>query len=288
MSKEILGTMYVGLSEAFQTGLCPIARCVKAEQHDLAVVERIVADMESAILTPKRIDYGKSIRKAYENGEIKESRHNMTELEPRKDGISNTLTTVQEDNLLLEVRQIGNMDEDGETFSDPQCGRAYDDNGLPLALNTMQEGQGEQKIIIAMCGRNPDNPSDRTVGSPTEQRLEPNSQGICNMLTSVQKDNLVLENICINDRGFSEKEPQVSIGTAPTLRAQTHGNLPKVIESQPISTKGRILDVANTILSGYHRTNMTGFNADNGVLTVPPIPHKEIDAEGVREAYGRA
>ena len=48
----------------------------------------------------------------------------------------------------------------------------------------------------------------------------------------VQKDNMVLENICINDRGFSEKEPQVSIGTAPALRAETHGNLPKVIESQ--------------------------------------------------------
>lgn len=47
--------------------------------------------------------------------------------------------------------------------------------------------------IVAMRGRNPDNPSDRTVGSPTEQRLEPNSQGICNTLTSVQKDNLVLE-----------------------------------------------------------------------------------------------
>ena len=48
------------------------------------------------------------------------------------------------------------------------------------------------KQIVAMCGRNPDNPSDRTAGSPTEQRLEPNMQGISNCLTSVQKDNLVL------------------------------------------------------------------------------------------------
>lgn len=42
-------------------------------------------------------------------------------------------------------------------------------------------------------GRNPDNPSDRTAGSPTEQRLEPNAQGMCNSLTTVQKDNLVME-----------------------------------------------------------------------------------------------
>jgi DNA (cytosine-5)-methyltransferase 1 len=48
-----------------------------------------------------------------------------------------------------------------------------------------------------MRGRNPENPSDRTAGSPTEQRLEPNSQGICNTLTSVQKDNMVLETVRI-------------------------------------------------------------------------------------------
>ena len=46
--------------------------------------------------------------------------------------------------------------------------------------------------IVASRGRNPNNSSDRTVGSPTEQRLEPNSEGICNALTSVQKDNLVI------------------------------------------------------------------------------------------------
>lgn len=51
----------------------------------------------------------------------------------------------------------------------------------------------DNMCIVAMRGRNPNNPSDRTVGSPTEQRLEPNSQGICNTLTSVQKDNLVME-----------------------------------------------------------------------------------------------
>lgn len=95
-----------------------------------------------------------------------------------------------------------------------------------------QSSFGASKVIVAMRGRNPDNPSKRTAGSPTEQRLEPNSQGICNTLTSAQKDNLVMENICINDRGFSEKEPQISIGIVPTLRAETHGNLQKVIESQ--------------------------------------------------------
>ena len=35
---------------------------------------------------------------------------------------------------------------------------------------------------------------------------------------------------------------------------------------ETISTKGNRIKVASTILHGYHRTNMTGFNADNGIL----------------------
>lgn len=70
--------------------------------------------------------------------------------------------------------------------------------GCSPTLSTMQGGNQEPKIlesqIVAMRGRNPDNPSDRTVGSPTEQRLEVNMQGTSNCLTSVQKDNLLLEN----------------------------------------------------------------------------------------------
>jgi DNA (cytosine-5)-methyltransferase 1 len=58
--------------------------------------------VEPQVLRPERNDYGKQIRKAYEAGEVKESRHNMTELHPRKDGVANTLTTVQKDNLVFE------------------------------------------------------------------------------------------------------------------------------------------------------------------------------------------
>lgn len=36
---KILGTVYTGVSEDFQRGLFPIARCVKASAHDLGIVE---------------------------------------------------------------------------------------------------------------------------------------------------------------------------------------------------------------------------------------------------------
>ena len=48
-------------------------------------------------------------------------------------------------------------------------------------------------LIGASRGRNPTNPSDRTAGIPTEQRLEINKDGICNALTTVLKDNYVIE-----------------------------------------------------------------------------------------------
>ena len=50
-----------------------------------------------------------------------------------------------------------------------------------------------ERQIVASRGRNPDNPSDRTAGMPTEQVLELNVDGVCNALTTVQKDNMLLE-----------------------------------------------------------------------------------------------
>ena len=65
--------------------------------------------------------------------------------------------------------------------------------GFKTAILPIVEDKSDSPVIVAMRGRNPDNPSDRTVGAPTEQRLEVNEKGLCNTLTSVQKDNLVME-----------------------------------------------------------------------------------------------
>lgn len=130
---EVIGSIYTGVSENFQSGIFPISRCVKAEQHDLGVV-------------------------------------------------------------LMEQKRLGNLygDDRGTGFA----GNVWDKNYVGPSLTTMQGGGREPMIIesqiVAMRGRNPDNPSDRTAGSPTEQRLELNAQGMCNSLTTVQKDNMVL------------------------------------------------------------------------------------------------
>lgn len=52
-------------------------------------------------LTPRRTEYGKGIRKQYESHEIYEYRRNMTQLEPRLNGICGSLTSVLKDNWIL-------------------------------------------------------------------------------------------------------------------------------------------------------------------------------------------
>lgn len=88
----------------------------------------------------------------------------------------------------MNVKKLGNIyGATGGSYA----GMVYDESGLSPGLNAC-EGGNRQVMIVAMRGRNPDNPSDRTPGVKTEQRLEPNAQGICNTLTTVQKDNMVL------------------------------------------------------------------------------------------------
>ena len=50
-----------------------------------------------------------------------------------------------------------------------------------------------QAVIGAFRGRNPENPKSRESGLPTEQMLEINKEGVSNTLTSVQKDNVVIQ-----------------------------------------------------------------------------------------------
>jgi DNA (cytosine-5)-methyltransferase 1 len=65
-------------------------------------------------------------------------------------------------------------------------------------------------ICVAQRGRNPENPSDRTTGAHTEQRLEPNSQGTTNTFTSVAKDNLIMVK-SNTEKGFEEAKDGDSI-----------------------------------------------------------------------------
>lgn len=157
------------------------------------------------------------------------------------------------------VKRLGNLYS--ETAGGARAGNTYDPEGLSPTLQTAQGGNrqplivigSEQKhasittdgtspcltammglgggnvpmvtepVICASRGRNPDNPGDRTAGAPTEQRLEPNMDGVSNTLTTVQKDNYVVEHKIIDDTFGFESEARIYDNTAPALRSSRSG-----------------------------------------------------------------
>ena len=147
----------------------------------------------------------------------------------------------------MNVKKIGNIY--GATGGS-HAGMVYDSGGLSPSVNTCEGGNRQPmiiedfyknrderiykeiaptirsdrtglKTIVAMRGRNPDDPSDRTPGIKLEQRLEPNGEGICNSSTSVQKDNLVLEEV----KAIDEQNMCIRRDTFGTLT--TDGSSPK-------------------------------------------------------------
>ena len=221
--EEIVGSIYCNNSELFGTRLMKnMFKTIKAEKHDLGVVmkEKKIGNLygfsggnyagnvyEKNNLCPTintcqgggkqpmivekanatrmvRTEEGKKLRKQYENHEIQHGFNEFRKPGFRKDGCSNTLTSVQKDNM----------------------------------------------VCVAMRGRNPENPSDRTPGVHTEQRLEVNQNGTSNTLTSVQKDNLVMETVKIKQatkEGYIECEvggvADLSYPDSKTRRGRVQG-----------------------------------------------------------------
>lgn len=187
---------------------------------------RMVKILEPAVLTPQRTEQAKELRRQG----IETFAHRQ--LVPREDGCSNTVTTVQKDNMLIEPCII-------------QRPHGFNDGGLfhkyaPTITTSSYENNNivREPVAVAMRGRNPDNPSDRTKGCPTQQRLEFGDK-VANCVTTVQKDSMVAE---------------------PLMLGYTRDRKGSIINRHPI-------DVANTI----HTSTGSGGNTDQ--LVQEPMPY---------------
>lgn len=130
---------------------------------------------------------------------------------PRTDGISPTLTEAMgkgggQTPIIIDTAEPKERfyKQAFETLKKNECevgdtidafNKKVNKSGVCPTLTTRPEGfkTAILPVVGAMRGRNPEDPSDRTAGVPTEQRLEINEKGLCNALTTVQKDNLVIE-----------------------------------------------------------------------------------------------
>ena len=157
-----------------------------------------------------------------------------------------TSSKLQDNNFVaeLQINVVGNYSPSGHDAS-----RVVDTVGL---APTVKENHGTvtaivepipfdyryaEPFIVASRGRNLENPSDRTPGKPTRQRLEANFSGCSNTLTTVQKDNYVCEPLAYDEQnGYIRTD-----GTVGTLT--TDGSSPKhnnrVIEPRVIGGIGK-------------------------------------------------
>lgn len=160
-------------------------------------------------------------------------------------GCSPTLSTMQGGNQepkILEEQIPCKLDKMPNGHLDSLDNTEICDINTPTASTVTSryyKGIGSHKdnmCIVAMRGRNPDNPSDRTAVSPTEQRLEVNMQGTSNCLTSVQKDNLVLENPL--SLGGVGKENEFGSQYRQGNRVYSSDACAMALNSQPVGNAG--------------------------------------------------
>lgn len=186
-----------------------------------------------------------------------------------KDAISPTLDTMQGGNrqpfIVDEIKVVGNY-----MPSNHDASRVVDIDGI---APTVKENHGTvtaiaEPFIVASRGRNPENPSDRTVGAPTEQRLEPNFSGCTNTLTSVQKDNYVCEP-CVDKNLWTETQKKM---------ITEDGNVKRYINSDVVDefNVGDCADIS--FPNGYNKANRVfeGYSpAINGTTTQSSFIVKE-------------
>ena len=196
-----------------------------------------------------------------------------------------------------EIKVVGNY-----MPSNHDASRVVDIDGI---APTVKENHGTvtaiaEPFIVASRGRNPENPSDRTTGTPTEQRLEPNFSGCTNTLTSVQKDNYVCEPQVLRAerteygkairKQYEAGEIDEKIGNMREMKPRTDGvaNTVTTLLKDNYVVEPIIYDDYNSRISSDQDAINTltcncGASAErNGVKIIEPIVCEERKDEGIR------
>ncbi len=130
-----------------------------------------------------------------------------------------------------------------------------------------------EPICVAMRGRNPEDPSDRTPGTPTEQRLEPNHTGKTICLTSVSKDNLIKEVVQLNEskesggiQPYQQNRVYHPDGLIPALLAGMSCGTHEILEPHKVPQAERIYDTDDKSVTIGARQG--GMGAGTGLYNV--------------------
>lgn len=124
-----------------------------------------------------------------------------------------------------EIQQIGNL-YNSKNRDNPQRGRVYSTEGIAPACNTCQGGGLQAHIIEPMICASRGRYNEQGI---TEQQLEINKESTSNTITTVSKDNLVIEPIntepdgtCRTNKAQFNKKV-VDDGICPTITTRPEG-----------------------------------------------------------------
>ena len=141
------------------------------------------------------------------------------------------------------------LDEQNQNVREETFGTLTTDGSSPKHNNRVCE-------IVAMRGRDPENLSDRTPGNPNlEQTLEKRNDGCTNTITTVQKDNMVLETVgYLGDKRIQSTAVYSEEGVANTL-STAHGSGNGYILVKQATKEGSI----KCDIGGGGRFELSGF-----------------------------
>ena len=111
-------------------------------------VDRRTGVAEPVCMRYERSDEAKAVRKEYESGEVKHGFHELSELHPRPDGKTNTLSTVLKDNPIcepvVEPKHLGLFPTEEGEVKNSQGYRAYSIDGKSVSQKAQNWGIGAQ------------------------------------------------------------------------------------------------------------------------------------------------
>ena len=129
------------------------------------LIERPLRASQTKVLLGKykRNEYGKTIRKAYESGKIKVHRKDLKKFSLEKSDVSNTLTTVQNDNLIGMVK----------THKIKIDSRRFKENGKPTFTSKVTDRNGNIPKIVCNPCLTPDRANKRQHGRRFKENGDP-------------------------------------------------------------------------------------------------------------------
>ena len=171
-----------------------------------------------------------------------------------------------------------------------------DGKGVSLTARYYKMGR-QDNYIVASRGRNPENPSDRTTGASLEQRLEPRTDGKTNTLTSVQKDNMVMQlNPSKESNGvqpYQQNRVYSPDGISPALSAQLSSGshliqVGNIYDNEHNSVAGRVYtdegkSVTLSALGGGGGAKTGLYNIEHRIRRLTPVECERLQT--VPEGY---